>query len=197
MRTATIFVAHLLVVTFTVVAYAGDRLVTITTFNLPNGVVGEPYSGTIAAQWGCTPYRWSIKSGSLPAGLRAGESSSTTSYVISGVPTTGESSTFTVEVVGCGGHVSTHSYSLAIEVESNYSVTLYWNASTSPDITGYNIYRGTVSGGPYTKIAGLVTDTTYTDTTVVNNTTYYYVTTAVNSSNGQSGYSEQVTVEIP
>jgi len=197
MRTATIFVAHLLVMALTVVAYAGEYFVAITTSSLPNGVVKEPYLGTVYASGGCTPYRWSIRSGSLPAGLSAKESSSTRSYVISGVPTTGESSTFTVEVVGCGGHVSTQNYSVAIEIASNYSVTLYWNASISPDIAGYNVYRGTVSGGPYTKIGGLVTDTTYTDTTVANNTTYYYVTTAVNTSNAQSGYSEQVTVEVP
>jgi len=40
----------------------------------------------------------------------------------------------------------------------------------------YNIYRGTVSGGPYLMIASTTsTYATYLDTAVVNGTTYYYV----------------------
>lgn len=40
----------------------------------------------------------------------------------------------------------------------------------------YNVYRGTISGGPYVKIASTTsTYSTYLDTTVVNGTTYYYV----------------------
>jgi hypothetical protein len=193
MRTAEILVVHLVFMALTVLAYAS--VVEITTSSLPNGVVAEAYSETIYATGGCTPYRWSITSGSLPAGLSAKESSSTESYVISGTPTTGESSTFMVEVVGCRGHISTHSYTLTIQ--SNYRVTLNWNASTSSDIIGYNVYRGTVSGGPYTEIASHVTETTYTDTAVADNETYYYVTTAVNNQNQQSQYSDQVIVEIP
>jgi PKD domain. len=52
-------------------------------------------------------------------------------------------------------------------------VQLTWT-DTSPD--HYNVYRSTVSGGPYTLI-GTTTSTysTYLDTMVVNGTTYYYV----------------------
>jgi hypothetical protein len=35
---------------------------------------------------------------------------------------------------------------------SSHSVTLSWNRSTSSSVVGYNVYRGTVSGGPYSKI---------------------------------------------
>jgi fibronectin type 3 domain-containing protein len=49
-------------------------------------------------------------------------------------------------------------------------------------VTGYNVYRGTATGGPYTLITSSpVAGPTYTDTTAVNSTTYYYVVTAVNS----------------
>jgi Abnormal spindle-like microcephaly-assoc'd, ASPM-SPD-2-Hydin len=56
-----------------------------------------------------------------------------------------------------------------------HSAALSWTASTSV-VTGYNIYRGAISGGPYTKLnsspnAGI----TYTDTSVVSGQTYYYV----------------------
>lgn len=79
-----------------------------------------------------------------------------------------------------------------------HSVALSWDASSSPDIAGYNIYRSTVSGGPYTKInSSLDSTTSYTDNSVVDGTTYYYVTTAVNSSNQESGYSNQASATIP
>lgn len=78
-----------------------------------------------------------------------------------------------------------------------YTVSLSWNASTS-SVSGYNVYRATVSGGPYTKIdASLDPATSYTDSTVQSGQTYYYVTTAVDSAGVESGYSNQVTAPIP
>lgn len=52
--------------------------------------------------------------------------------------------------------------------------SLSWTAATVPTggaaIAGYNIYRGTVTGGPYTKInTALVTSVTYSDTFVLPN----------------------------
>jgi len=78
-----------------------------------------------------------------------------------------------------------------------HSATLSWTASTST-VSGYNVYRGTVSGGPYTLInLSLVTGPSYTDTTVQSGVTYYYVTTAVDSSGVQSVDSNQVIATIP
>jgi hypothetical protein len=79
-----------------------------------------------------------------------------------------------------------------------HTVSLNWTASTSPNITGYNIYRATESGGPYTKVnASLDAGTSYADKTVSSGGTYYYVTTAVNSSSVESGYSNQAEAEVP
>jgi hypothetical protein len=81
---------------------------------------------------------------------------------------------------------------------AQHSVDLSWTASTSNNITGYNIYRGIKNGGPYGKINSVLNASTqYSDTTVSNGVTYYYVTTAVNSSNEESGYSNQTTAVIP
>jgi hypothetical protein len=78
-----------------------------------------------------------------------------------------------------------------------HSAALSWTASTST-VSGYNVYRGTVSGGLYTKInSSLVAGVSYTDTTVASGTTYYYVTTAVDSSNNESSYSNEVQAIIP
>jgi hypothetical protein len=172
--------------------------VTITTTSLPNAVAGSFYSGTVTAIDGCTPYKWSVVNGSLPPGLSGQPSSSSTSFTISGTPTETGSDSFEVHVEGCAGHTSQMTYTVQVQ-QPNYAVNLSWDASTSSDITGYNVYRSTTSGGPYSKIntGGLVASTTYADTTVATGTTYYYVTTAVNSSNQESSYSNQTTAEIP
>jgi len=77
-------------------------------------------------------------------------------------------------------------------------VTLSWTASTST-ITGNNIYRGTTSGGPYTKIGtvGLVTNYNDTVPTLAPGVTYYYVVTAFDDSNNESVYSREVSATIP
>ncbi|MGC2608907.1 MAG: choice-of-anchor D domain-containing protein [Candidatus Sulfotelmatobacter sp.] len=77
-------------------------------------------------------------------------------------------------------------------------VSLSWIASTSPQITGYNIYRKSSSTGSYTRInSKLDPDTNYTDATVIHGTTYYYATTAVNSNGKESSYSNGVEVVVP
>jgi len=78
-----------------------------------------------------------------------------------------------------------------------HSVDLKWTASTST-VSGYNVYRGSVSGGPYTKInSSLVSTTAYTDSTVVTGQTYYYVTTAQDASGVESDYSNEAMAMIP
>ncbi len=83
-------------------------------------------------------------------------------------------------------------------VSQGHSVDLSWNASTSQNVIGYNVYRGNTSGGPYSKINPLLDPSTvYTDTSVADGKTYYYVTTAVNSDNAESAYSNQAQATIP
>lgn len=79
-----------------------------------------------------------------------------------------------------------------------HTVSLSWTASTSSNVVGYNVYRGTVSGGPYTKLTtSRVTGVAYTDAAVQAGQTYYYVTTAVDSSGNESAYSNQAQAVIP
>jgi hypothetical protein len=78
-----------------------------------------------------------------------------------------------------------------------HSVALTWNASTST-VSGYNVYRSTVSGSGYTKLnSSLVSGLAYTDSSVQNSTTYFYVTTAVDSGGKESIYSNEVSAVIP
>ena len=82
-----------------------------------------------------------------------------------------------------------------------HSVNLSWSASTSSNVSGYNIYRAAYASacGSFSKINSLPnTGTLYTDSAVVDGATYCYATTAVNTSNAESGYSNVVSnVQVP
>jgi hypothetical protein len=83
------------------------------------------------------------------------------------------------------------------QTSPTYTVSLSWDASTSV-VTGYNVYRGTQSGGPYVKLTSSPQPgVSYTDSTVQDSSTYYYVSTSVNSQGQESSYSNQATAVIP
>jgi hypothetical protein len=70
------------------VSQYGAASVGITTGSLPSGTAKTAYSAVIKASGGCTPYRWTIASGSLPAGVTAKVPSGTMSLNLTGTPTT-------------------------------------------------------------------------------------------------------------
>jgi hypothetical protein len=77
---------------------------------------------------------------------------------------------------------SPHTISLfgnGIATATHY-VTLTWNASDSSNLVGYNVYRGTQTGGPYTLLTPTPLSTLgYTDAAVTHGTPYFYVVTVV------------------
>ncbi|HEY4817747.1 MAG TPA: choice-of-anchor D domain-containing protein [Candidatus Acidoferrum sp.] len=78
-----------------------------------------------------------------------------------------------------------------------HKATLTWTPSTST-VSGYNVYRGTQKGGPYTKeTSSLVPGSTYTDLSVQAGLTYHYVVTSVHSNGVESVYSSEVSATIP
>ena len=79
----------------------------------------------------------------------------------------------------------------------SHSVSLHWTASPST-VTGYNVYRGSTSGGPYARVNPVLNaGTSYVDSGVQSGATYYYVSTAVNSGGTESKYSGETQVVIP
>jgi hypothetical protein len=95
-----------------------------------------------------------------------------------------------VSLVGCGGGGNAIS-------PTQPRVTLNWTASTSV-VAGYNVYRGSQSGGPYAQINGAPeAATNYVDSSVQAGQTYYYVVTAVNTSGEESASSNQVVAVVP
>lgn len=170
--------------------------VTITTKSVPNGTVQTAYSAVIQATGGCTPDKWAIASGTLPAGVKTSVSHATRSLTLAGKPTTAATYSFTVKVTGCGGGVSQVAYKVVIQGSANHVVDLSWQASTSTDVVGYNVYRGP-DGVNWKKIANTISSTAYTDSTVANGSTYYYAATAVDSSGHESRKTGSVKAVVP
>ena len=88
--------------------------------------------------------------------------------------------------------------STGVSVAVAHSVSLNWTASTSSNVTGYNVYRGIQTSGPYTKLtSSLVAGTAFTDLAVQAGQTYYYVATAVDNNSNESAYSGQAQAVVP
>ena len=84
-----------------------------------------------------------------------------------------------------------------IDAVTSKVVDLLWDPSISV-VDGYNVYRSTVSGGPYTKMnATLVLQSTFADDTVQAGETYFYVVVAVDADGVQSRHSNEAQASIP
>ena len=188
---------------------AGQLTVTPTTLGLGSVVVGTSgtASGSLTASGANVTVTaassnnsvFSVGGLSLPVTIPAGQSASFT--VTFSPQTSGAASaaltfssnaqpaTTTETLTGTGTPAPTH------------TVDLSWSASTSSNISGYNIYRAvyTNSCGSFSIINSVLnTSTLYADSAVVDGTSYCYATTAVNSSNQESGYSNIASnVQIP
>jgi hypothetical protein len=78
-----------------------------------------------------------------------------------------------------------------------HSITVGWTFAQGTDIaTGFNVYRATVSGGPYTKQTATplpLLTTTYVDTTGVGGTKYFYVVTSIDAQGNESVNSNEAS----
>jgi hypothetical protein len=125
------------------------QALTIFTTTLPNAVIGTPYSQTLLATGGKTPYAWTLDSGTLPAGL-----SLSFAGVISGTPTTASTTqTFTVKLTDSASPNVTATKSLTITIPGTTAALAITTTSLANAAVG-TAYSATViaSGGttPYT-----------------------------------------------
>jgi hypothetical protein len=170
--------------------------VKIITPSLHKGTVGVEYSATVRTSGGSVPFVWSAKG--LPTGLKLEYSKDTRTATLTGTPSAAVSHHFSISVEGRGHHISTAEYTLTIESETQQpTVDLRWEPGAE-HIAGYNVYRGTKSGGPYSQINdSLVGSTDYIDSKVVRGKTYYYVTNEVNEQGERSSFSNEVKAAVP
>lgn len=158
-----------------------------------NGTLSAANSAVTISSITSSDPEFTVSGLSLPITIPAGQYAS---FTVTFTPQSGGSAYATLTFA------SDASNSLASEPVSGsstpHSVDLSWNAGLSQDVIGYNVYRGNVSGGPYTKInPTLDPDLNYADAFVFSGNTYYYVATAVNSNNEESTYSNEVQAVIP
>ena len=130
----------------------------------------------------------------LPVTIAAGQS---VPFNVTFKPTISGTASGKISFLNSGSVLASESMT-GIGATTQHTVDLSWNASTSTSVSGYNVYRSTASGGPYTKInASINSSMNYSDSTVQSGQTYYYVTTAVSSTGTESAYSNQVTAVVP
>lgn len=148
-----------------------------------------------SASWNGQGY--SVSGIDFPVTVHAGSS---VSYSISFAPqTSGATSGGIIFLSDATNSPTTQTFSGtggAVAQAAQHSVDLTWDLGSS-GITGYNIYRGTRSGGPYTRLNSTpLASSGYTDLTVTAGTRYYYVATSLESV-VESTYSDEVVAAIP
>jgi hypothetical protein len=183
----------------------GQLTVAPSTLNFGNVTDGttQNQTGTLSASnapvtvssLGVSGSQFSVTGLSLPVTIAAGNS---VSFQVTFAPQTTGAASANVTFVGNASNSPTVQSVTGSGIAPQHSVTLTWNASTSSNVAGYNIYRGTVATGPYTQInSALDTMTGDTDSTVQGGQTYYYVVTAVDSTGAESSYSNQSQAVVP
>jgi len=78
-------------------------------------------------------------------------------------------------------------------------VILSWGASPTSGVVGYNVYRGTTSGGESSTALNStpINGTTFVDENVTAGTTYYYVVKSVGPNSELSGPSNETEATVP
>lgn len=76
--------------------------------------------------------------------------------------------------------------------QAQVQITLAWNPSPTPDVTGYSIYYGPATG-TYNQVVRVGNTNTATIPDLIVGQTYYFVATAVDSSGLESGYSNEIS----
>ena len=143
----------------------------VTTSSIPAGTVGSAYATTLLASGGTPPYNWSLKTGTLPAGV-----SLSAAGALSGTPTTaGTADSLIFEVTDADKNsASSGNLSLKVNPEAPpviqnsalqngnvgvaYSVTLAATGGTKP--YHWSVQSGTLPGGlSLNSTTGVITGT--------------------------------------
>jgi hypothetical protein len=186
-------------------AVSGQLAVSPATLSFGNVTVGQTKSltATLTASGssitvsdaGMSTSEFKVSGLSLPLTLAAGQSAS---FAVSFTPQSSGTAS------ASGSFTSNASNSSTVQAltgngaaAAQHRVALSWTPSTTSSVVGYNVYRGTSTGGAYSKISAMNADTTYTDTSVQAGQTYVYVTTAVDGSGKESANSNQALAVIP
>jgi hypothetical protein len=173
----------------------------ITTPQLPGGTVAGPYSVTLAASGGSTPYSWSLSSGQLPSGLSLNPAGS-----ISGTPTLAGSFPFTVQVKDAATRSASANFSINIATPTpTVNITSPANGSTvsgtvsvkgsASDTVSLSSVQVSVDGGPFSNASGTNNWNFDLDTSSLSNGSHS-LTAQANDVAGNSATSSPLTLVV-
>ena len=107
---------------------------------------------------------------------------------------------YNVDAIDAAGNASGVSTAASATTLAPNTATLAWDAVTAASLSGYRVYYGTAPG-TYLQSAGLGLDignvTIYTVTGLSSGIRYYFAVTAIDTSNDESVYSNEVFKDIP
>jgi hypothetical protein len=185
---------------------SGQLSVTPTSHNFGTVVVGTSLSTTASltasgssvtvSGASVSTSEFSLSGLTFPFTLAAGQS---TSFSITFTPQASGAATSTASFISnAANSPAVASLSGTGSAPPQHQVDLSWNPSNSQGISGYNVYRGSKTGGPYSKVNPVLDAVTgYTDSSVTAGQSYYYVTTAVDTAGVESSYSNEVPAAVP
>jgi len=182
----------------------GTLTITPTTLNFGTVAVGKSktMTGTLtassdvtvsSADWNGSGY--SVNGITFPTTVAAGNS---VSFGVTFSPPSSGSSTGSISFLSdAANSPATETLTGSGAQTSQHTVDLSWDPSSS-QVAGYNIYRGTRSGGPYSRLnSALQVSTSFTDSGVQSGLTYFYVARSVDSNSQESVPSNEVSAAIP
>jgi hypothetical protein len=173
---------------------------TITTSSLTGGTISSAYSQKLQASGGTPSYKWSIATGSLPAGLTlsqagtisgsptsAGTFSFTTTVTDSGSPAQSKSAAFTITIASTQLSITTTSLASGT-VNSAYSQTLQASGGTPSYV--WSLTSGSLPSGVTLASSGLISGTP------VAAGTFAFVASVTDSSSPAQSKSAAFTITI-
>ncbi len=121
-----------------------DALRIVTPATLPDAILGAPYTLTLEAAGGLSPYTWSALGRPLPAGLNLSASG-----VISGTPTGIGGFSFTIQVSDSFSPVQQQSRTFSLVVSTAVTITTTTLPNATKDLA-YSQQLAATGSGPFT-----------------------------------------------
>ena len=182
-----------------------NPLPAITTTSLPNATAGTAYSATLSVSGGTSPYKWTITSGTLPAGL----SLNTQTGAITGVPTgaSGGPVTLTFQVTDAAGNSASKTLTISVSappaltiaptslptatIGTSYSQTLQATGGVPP--YSWRVTAGSLPAGLSLSSAGVISGT---PTGTVTSTSNFTVTVTDSQTPTAASTSSNLSIRV-